>query len=146
MITQCQFCNITTYCPIKATDINKTNIEEYYLCEECGSQYLEFHTEINFTTTNSIPFGEKYSCYCGLTRQEFEKTGRFGCDKCYEFLKKEIREILFVYHNAKNHIGKFPKNINTKELLEFEYKKAIETENYEKAEIIKKRLEKFNSP
>lgn len=158
MKTRCAFCNIATHCPVKAIDINQDNVEEYYLCESCGNQYIQFHTEINhlnFNPSDTVAYFNakpQLSCDCGLTKSEFERVGRFGCAKCYTFFKTEMKEIATAYHNAKIHLGKKPKK-QTKEnpeeikkLLKLKFAKAIESEDYEEAATIKKELEKFNSP
>ena len=80
---------------------------------------------------------------CGVTSEEFKRTGLVGCEQCYKTFTSIISPIIQRVQGKTEHKGKFPKKagrelINKKRVtkLKEELQKAILEEEYEKAAII----------
>ena len=46
---------------------------------------------------------------CGLSFQEFSRTGRLGCGHCYESFRASMQELLRRIHGNTKHVGRRPK-------------------------------------
>ncbi|MEO0073694.1 MAG: UvrB/UvrC motif-containing protein [candidate division WOR-3 bacterium] len=84
---------------------------------------------------------------CGTTFTEFKRKGRLGCAECYAAFHEELVPILRRLHGAVQHVGKAPtagrksaqERLNAQRLRE-ELKKAIASEDYEKAAALRDQL------
>ncbi len=95
---------------------------------------------------------EKLKCQgCGLTFSDFTSKGRFGCGQCYRTFRPRLEGIMRKIHGASLHRGSIPKYegekaenlpipIKEEERLEAELKKAIESEDFERAAEIRDKL------
>lgn len=113
------------------TEIINDHREEQHLCEECATGLTSFHmnssfgghefTLGNFLSTilgnpgsysSAKPFiKEEVRCKgCGMTYSEFQKSGRFGCNQCYNSFENFLNESLKRLHGSDTHIGKRPHN------------------------------------
>ncbi len=87
---------------------------------------------------------------CGLTYEEFKKTGRLGCPECYEEFKVVLEPRIKSLQAGVRHVGKMPK-IKGKELvqkrklkdLKEEMQKLIIDEEYERAAIVRDEIKKL---
>ncbi|MFQ5823089.1 MAG: UvrB/UvrC motif-containing protein [bacterium] len=76
---------------------------------------------------------------CGITWDDFQNTGLFGCDICYQSFHEDLKVILRRIHGSNQHIGSRPKvhrhvvDETELERLQLELKHAIENEHFEKA-------------
>lgn len=88
---------------------------------------------------------------CGLSFDDFARQGRFGCGACYSAFRALLEPIMRKIHGASLHRGQTPtlagtegKNdslpVKEEERLESELKKAIETEDFERAAEIRDKL------
>lgn len=137
------------------------------LCKECAAA-RGFHSpldnvpfplaEILSSLTTVLPERsggkdlEKLKCEnCGLTFADFTRKGRFGCGQCYRAFRHRLEGIMRKIHGASLHRGSMPKHeggkaenlpitIKEEERLETELKKAIETEDFERAAEIRDKL------
>jgi protein arginine kinase activator len=81
---------------------------------------------------------------CGLTYDEFKKTGKLGCSDCYEEFKVVLEPRIKSLQAGVKHIGKIP-NMKGEELnrrrklqnLKEEMQKLIIAEDYERAAIVR---------
>ena len=88
---------------------------------------------------------EKVSCQaCGLTYEDFKKSGRLGCSECYESLAVGLKGLLRKIHGSNQHLGKIPlmerdSFERKKEIrrLREEMKKAIKAEDFERAAALR---------
>lgn len=84
---------------------------------------------------------------CGTTFADFKRQGRLGCADCYVAFQEELVPILRRLHSAVQHVGKTPtagrksaqERMNLERLRD-ELKKAIASEDYEKAAALRDRL------
>ena len=93
---------------------------------------------------------------CGLTYDEFMRTGKLGCANCYTAFKDRLEPVLKNLHGSNNHIGrkainngvkskkeKVIKKENDKLIkLQDDLKKAIQEERYEDAAKIRDEIKK----
>lgn len=76
---------------------------------------------------------------CGVTWDDFQKTGMFGCDICYQTFQKDLDLVLRRIHGSNQHIGSRPKSQRHKlseselEKIKRELQHAIENEAFELA-------------
>ena len=176
-IKKCFQCNKITCTPFHVTEVSKDKtVYGYDLCKKCGENLMNIDNTKKVDLTNiktpeqlldfmtiaaglqSIPKEDhKPPCPgCGLTIEEFDKKGRFGCAKCYEHFTEKMERLVFPYHKANSHIGKIPKkylrdlcNSSTEEkikLLKLQLAKAVELEEYEKAAQFKIELQALQIP
>jgi protein arginine kinase activator len=135
---------------------------EMHLCKQCAKEKghisLDLTIDINdflkgiFGIGNSSPYYNlgplSLSCdKCGMSYEEFQKSGKFGCAKCYETYGDGIKPLLKRLHGSIEHHGKAPKLTSescsvSKEIesLKALLQKAIEKEEYEKAAEIRDKI------
>ncbi len=87
---------------------------------------------------------------CGLTYDNFRESGYFGCPYCYNAFKEQIKDLILEIERGGIHKGKMPKKyakiyLLRKEVhyLKNQLKKYIISEEYEKADKLKKKLDKL---
>lgn len=170
----CAICKNVCYCPIHVTDINKNETVSYDLCVHCGKQFTDIENienietiekELNLENIKSqkelldFIFGEeviigpvyKEPCpKCGLTVEEFDEHGRFGCSYCYEHFHEAMEHIIYPYHESNKHTGKVPKNfvplenlIDELKTLKLKKARALEYENYNEAAQFRREIEQL---
>jgi len=87
---------------------------------------------------------------CGLSYDEFRRTGLLGCPSCYEAFEQPLAALLERAHEgAGRHIGKVPTRAGVDEIrqqrllqLRRDLEQAVAAEEYEKAADIRDKLGK----
>ena len=87
---------------------------------------------------------------CGLTYEEFEKSGKLGCADCYREFSKVLQPIIKRVQSGTKHTGKIPK-IKGKELsqrhtlkeLKEQLQKLIASEEYETAAVVRDKIKEL---
>jgi len=89
---------------------------------------------------------------CGLTFDEFARTGHFGCGECYAAFGTHLDGLLRKIHGANRHDGKLPSMDPEKMLplqeerkLREELRRAIEREDFEKAAELRDELKELTA-
>jgi len=89
---------------------------------------------------------------CGLTFEDFTHQGRFGCGECYKAFRHYLEPIMRKIHGASLHRGRVPifestettadvsLPVKEEQRLEDELKKAITSEDFERAAEIRDKL------
>lgn len=88
---------------------------------------------------------------CGTTSEEFQKTAKVGCAKCYTNLSKAVNLRAWQVAKSMKHIGRTPFNLFVKpadfaenvedlQIIEEKLEKSISSENYEEAAILRDRI------
>ena len=157
----CQMCkkNEATIKIVKVVGINKTELN---VCNECANYLLgNTVTTISFSQNNlnEVLFNllntfSKYSkednnvnsetetkcSNCGITYEEFVKSGKLGCSKCYGLFQRQIKPLLNRLHGSYQHSGKVPNSLQVRlerlekiKRIKVELQKAVSKEEYEKA-------------
>ncbi len=157
----CQDCN-EHEATVHLTQIINNEKTVLSLCKDCAAQ-KGFHSPLD-----SVPFplseilsGLVQQDYfegresvkdlkcpnCGLTFENFIQQGRFGCGECYRTFRHQLEPIMRKIHGSSLHKGKLPVSdsnemlpIKEEERLEKELKKAVETEDFERAADLRDKL------
>jgi len=170
---KCFFCDKIVYTPHHVTEIDGQDVLSFDMCKKCGHDYMKGAYPLGETLPSPSPpkidlshiktpeelLGfltggakeEKEPCKCGMTLKEFDKCGKFGCPNCYDHFPERMKQLVFPYHGAQEHVGKYPKRQMKQKwesspeekmkLLKLQYAKALELEEYEKAAEINKQIE-----
>ena len=153
---------------VHMTQIVKNEKTSLSLCRECALA-RGFHSPLdnhpfplanilsgmakNFipVSTSSDPADDLTCLKCGLTFEEFAQQGRFGCGDCYVAFRPRLEMIMRKIHGASLHRGRNPQTqsltanldpipVKEEERLEAELKKAIESEDFERAAELRDKL------
>jgi protein arginine kinase activator len=155
----CQVCkkHIAT---VHLTEIIKDKKREIHLCEECaGKKGVAFKSQqfsiqdllsglVNSQAAQEIAKMSQIKCpICGISYLEFRQHGRLGCATDYTVFKEGLLPLLEKIHGSVEHVGKIPKTSGDavksgKELLDLRQalKRAVDSEDYEKAAEIRDRI------
>ena len=134
---------------IHLTQVINDQSRELHLCEECAEQGglnlqgVMSLPEVLFGMGQpaATPEGREKSCpHCHFRRNDFKKTGRLGCPRCYETFAEEMAPMLAAMHKGTTHVGKVPgrpagRRPSPAELaaLQQQLAEAIRAERYEEA-------------
>ncbi len=87
---------------------------------------------------------------CGISYEDFRQTGLLGCPQCYDTFQNTLDDLILELHRGSQHRGKMPDQfarffVLKKEVyfLNNQLKKLLHSEDYEKADLIKKKLERL---
>lgn len=133
------------------------NMTEIMVCTECARRRGLSHAEglksevaklLDELKRRSETGDSQISCKrCGIYFSDFKRQGRLGCADCYVAFHKELVAVLRRLHNAVQHVGRTPtggrksaqERLNVERLRD-ELKKAIASEDYEKAAALRDQL------
>jgi protein arginine kinase activator len=147
--------------------------EEMHLCEECAKAKSDFELfkpsfsvqdllagffqQLEPGVRGETPPGtvqgisEKCSV-CGLSLEDFRRTGRLGCGRCYEQFEEQLNPILRRLHGSTRHTGKIPSKSKgvarlrrKKEELRRELQEVIAAEEYERAAQLRDEIRRIES-
>lgn len=145
---------------------------EIWLCESCVKDISNIPFFSSISQNGTLPFqgmlteilssvGSKANVdnnnvneivcpNCGLTYDEFKKTGRLGCSDCYVAFKVVLEPRIKSLQAGVKHIGKIPhmkseEIVRRKKLkdLKTEMQKLIVTEEYERAAVVRDEIKKL---
>jgi protein arginine kinase activator len=91
--------------------------------------------------------GDPVCPVCGTTREEFRRTNRLGCARCYRTFHDRLLPVLARFHRRVSHVGRVPRSAagsssrlgeitRTRVALE----KAVSAEDFESAARLRDRL------
>ena len=151
---------------IHYTEIVHNQMIKMNLCEECAktkgvgaqspfsiSDLLSGLAQID---AQESAFEEPVCGCCGLEFSGFRKTGTLGCSECYEAFQEPLKSLLKTIHKNVQHKGKKLKSGSTVKIkkcditeeithLKDELKKAVETENYERAAELRDNIKELEA-
>lgn len=136
---------------------------EMHLCEVCAKQKGGIEFDTPFSVTNFLagileptlgfpsikPAPElQITCKgCGMTFEEFKRSGRFGCAMCYNSFSEKLYPIFRRIHGNTKHVGKVPRRMGSDisikreiDKLKIELNIAIKNEEYERAAKIRDKI------
>jgi protein arginine kinase activator len=142
--------------------LNGTKMESY-LCSQCANEKGKITLSPQLNLGDFLwgfpGFGEgggyteaeqprEVRCeLCGMSFDDFRKTGKVGCANCYRTFRDNLGPILRRLHGSTEHKGKIPgklteciKTGNEIEKLKEELTAAIGREEYEKAAELRDRI------
>lgn len=148
---KCQFCSAVA--GVFVVDIVERKKRELRLCDDCAAKHHLFHgqkQELNLAAVLSLLGEEKSESAeqepesvcptCGMTYNEFRKTGRFGCPHDYEVFRTRLIPLLDRIHRGVQHTGKVPKRCGNvipavldRDQLLRHLRAAVDAERYEDA-------------
>jgi protein arginine kinase activator len=153
---------------IHLTEIIRDNKSEVHLCETCARE-MGLNTKLsNFSLTatdmlsfldlneisenrsdqeKGVPFNDsENSCCekCGISFLDFKRTGKLGCEDCFQNLCKPLESVISACHGEKMHVGKIPHIIH--DIIENPEEKKEQPDKldelkYESLANLKKKLE-----
>lgn len=153
----CQLCK-QREATVHYTQIVNQQKVEMLVCDQCAGESSKLKISLNkllsgFMGINNlngianIPVQAVKCKGCGMSIEEFNKTGKLGCAKCYEVFGDSIKTMLKQIHGNVKHHGKIPANIsdNIKQARELEELKAklqqcVMAEDYEQAAVIRDKI------
>ncbi len=171
----CNLCG-TQEATIHLTEIVNNQMIEVHLCESCAQEKgTDFKTHFQMGDLMSSLLGpdapakgsEKKlaakCAECGMTYEEFGKTGRLGCPFCYDTFAKLLMPLIKRIQRSGQHIGKKPQKVSSAspspavpspgsdlKLLQDRLKKSIQMEAFEEAARIRDEIkqweEKYKKP
>lgn len=119
-------------------------------CERCDENDENFDDASLKELTEDLMATDFQACpFCGLGFQEFRKSGRLGCANDYRTFQDRLEPLLLAVHGASEHVGKRPSRFEkataansgaTLVRLRNELNDAIETEDYERASVLRDRI------
>lgn len=141
---------------IHLTEIVNNQMLEVHLCETCAEQKgADFKSHFDFNKllaslgdSGSELKGEratKLICKeCGISYEEFGRTGRLGCSTCYQSFEKLLLPLIKRVQRDLKHVGKVPQKatpevkraVELRELQE-RLRKSIQSETFEEAAKIR---------
>ena len=149
------------------TQITNNKKTEMYLCEHCAREkgQLGIGPPINISDFLSgfINFGngeaqmqqepdEECCEVCGMSFEDFRKTGKLGCSNCYRIYGEKLKPILKRLHGSTEHTGKAPVRLSSKishtrelDSLKASLAKAVQDEEYEKAAELRDKIKELES-
>ncbi|OPJ57413.1 UvrB/UvrC motif-containing protein [Clostridium chromiireducens] len=108
------------------------------------------NTESNKSSIDNNKIKEIVCSSCGLTYNEFKRSGKLGCSDCYKDFKVVLEPRIKSLQAGVKHVGKIPK-VKGRELvqkrrlkdLKEEMQKLIIDEEYERAAIVRDEIKKL---
>ncbi len=149
----CNVCGLEE-ATIHLTEIINSKMVELHLCEQCAyekgtdvKQYFNFSELLEGLTEGSEGIAkqaekkEVLRCKsCGISFDDFGKSGRLGCPECYQTFSKLLIPLIKRIHRSTQHIGKKPTKISGEVKFHMELRelherlrKLVEQEAFEDA-------------
>ena len=152
---QCDLCKQSA--SVFLSEIINGHEKKLNLCETCAKERdIEHSTGFSILESLHAHEAAKESSpepllrcpQCGFTQENFKKTGRLGCSKCYEVFSESLDKILKSMHKGAFHIGKTApilenqKKLLTQQIIDLKnhLNQAIQNEEYETAAHIRDKI------
>jgi len=154
---------------VQITQITDGHKVELHLCEECAlkSGKLDFISDPQVSLENFLtgllqsdmnaapgvtrPAGLQCKA-CGMTYQEFSRTGKLGCAECYRYFLDQLEPVFRRIHGNTRHHGKLPRRLEgaartRREVQELRdrLRRAVEAENFEEAAALRDEIRRLEA-
>ena len=144
------------------THIENDKMHKVNLCEDCaktkgvndpsGFALADIMLGLGAAQEVEQAVGTDLKCpRCGFSQADFKKSGRLGCPECYKTFAEGLGGLLKTMHKGTRHTGKAPEalrvsreNSDRLKTLQKKLNKAIESENFEEAALLRDELKKIN--
>ena len=157
------------YATFHITELTGSKPVELHLCEEHAQQYLSETSEQSGVTgelastlaeelslTNVVEnlqdVDQQVCPVCGITFFEFRNKGWLGCPFDYTCFNEQLGVLIENIHGERTHVGKIPSHGEDRgnrrtELIKLrrEMDEAIAIEDYERAQVLKTRIQEIES-
>lgn len=149
---------------IHLTEIVNNQMLEIHLCAGCSEQKgadFKTHFDFNKLLASLGDFGSelkperisKLICKeCGISYEEFGRTGRLGCSFCYQSFDKLLTPLIKRVQRDICHVGKVPRSappevkrtLELRELYE-RLRKSIQSETFEEAAKLRDQIQQMET-
>jgi len=146
---------------VHLTEIVEEEMMELHLCDKCA-QAKGAHIQQPFSLSDLLgglvgldkePAEEKETSLkcsnCGLSYEDFKRSGKLGCGRCYDIFKEVLLPVLRRIHGLSKHTGRVPAKTGVKvkyvrhmQDLQNDLQKSIEMEEFENAAKIRDQIKK----
>jgi protein arginine kinase activator len=162
----CENCNKNT-ATVHVTKILNDKKTELHLCEQCAKQSEGVPFDTSFTINNfltglldsihdspiKVDYIKTTKCdHCGMSYGKFKQLGRLGCSQCYNAFQEKLLPLIKRVQGSEAHTGKVPKRAGASILMKKEIKrlkaeleKAIRSEEFEKAAVLRDQIRETES-
>jgi len=157
----CQICK-KREATVFLTQIINGKKTDLMLCRQCAEEGYGYAIDLNTLISGLLGLGwdnediesaSQLACdRCGMTVEEFNRTGKIGCSHCYEVFREPMKVLLQRIQGNTRHQGKIPERYadsHSTELevarLQQELQECIREENYERAAEIRDRIRQLKS-
>lgn len=143
--------------------------EELHLCEECAKKQnidigadmiseapmsfqniLEGFFQMMGGAEPRIRENNQVCPVCGMSFNDFTRTGKFGCSNCYKVFRDDALPVIKRIHGNIQHTGKVPGRTGEQlkikrdiESLKVQLKDAIDKEQYENAAVLRDKIKEL---
>ena len=153
---------------VHLTEIVNDQVTKLNLCETCAKDKgsdVEQHFGIAdllaalsdveaepHAPGSSVTSSKSRCASCGLTYEDFKKTGRLGCSDCYNEFKSALTPLLKRIHGTTQHLGKAPSPVFMKEqkflsklqeemdAVKLQFQRAVKNEEFEEAAALRDKI------
>jgi len=150
---------------IHLTKIQNNEMNTYHLCESCAAAeglepgapagaapLTDFLAQMGKGLGGSTTTAPECPS-CGLTLNDFKRTGRLGCPSCYTQLDQHLRGLLRRLHGGTQHVGKvlLPPDPNQSDVLariaslRRTLQLAVDQEDFERAAAIRDQIRQLEA-
>jgi protein arginine kinase activator len=152
---------------IHLTQIVNNEMSTYHLCEACaaakgletgtgsvGAPLADFLAQMGKSSSPAEPAAPAGACpSCGLTLQDFKRTGRLGCDRCWNAFEGSLRGLLRKLHGGTQHVGKVYLPPDPTEMdrnarvvaLRRSLSRAVDAEDFERAAALRDQIRRIEA-
>jgi protein arginine kinase activator len=152
---------------IHLTQIENNEMSTFHLCDQCAAEkglgtnataetapLTDFLAQMGKSLTASVPSSAAGACeFCGLTLNDFKRTGRLGCPHCYAQFDQHLRGLLRKLHGGTQHVGKVYLPPDPRESdraarvagLRRSLSRAVETEDFERAAALRDQIRRMET-
>jgi protein arginine kinase activator len=130
---------------------------ELLLCQDCAQKtagklatsLMEMILDATFEIGNRRFAAAEATCPgCGLTRPEFRKRSRLGCERCYEAFGRDIEPMVRDMHRGDRHVGKTPASERlARRLSELDtaLQAAVQAQRFEEAAVLRDQIRELKA-
>jgi len=151
---------------IHLTQIENNEMSTFHLCERCAAEkgletgagagtapLTDFLAQMG-KSLSAGPAASAGACeFCGLTLNDFKRTGRLGCPHCYSHFDHHLRGLLRKLHGGTQHVGKVylppdPRQADRTARvasLRRSLGRAVEAEDFERAAAIRDQIRRLEA-
>ena len=147
---------------VHITQITNNQKVDKHLCNHCAKKYGNLGFALNSqvsvhdflknmfshsSTADTVPKASTACKNCGMTYQDFSRSGKFGCSVCYSSFGNRIEPLLRRIHGGTAHTGKIPRRAGGEleirqrlKKLRHDLERHIEQEEYEQAAQVRDQI------
>jgi protein arginine kinase activator len=157
---QCEKCG-NNPAVIHLTQIVDNEMTTRHLCDTCAAEMgldagegpetaplTDFLAQMGKGLPVGLTAGGGACEFCGLTMNDFKRTGRLGCPHCYAQFEPHLRGLLRKLHGGTQHMGKVYLPPDPRETdrtarvasLRRSLARAVESEDFERAAVLRDQI------